>query len=487
MADWNSIAKWNGQEGGFAWNGAKNITYRYATDEISFQESISHKGARILVREAISLFIPQLKLRSKAYQSDVIYFEDILSKKDVQAIFKAFDSIQAEDTIDSLLVNAYVTDDINLLEEIREFASLIQDDAFTTKDDVTLKALYEYAEQFGLKELSETLNALIEIEKNIGFTEEIKQDVRIEKYDSTALRDEQNLFANYEYEETAYAVDDYKLTANYHYNDNVGFTDYKPKKAISDFFIGFTDSRIDDAVDWINPFNMIVDWGTTDIPVMPEAVMTTVELPYTDGSIMENTVYKDRMFSIVAYSVDGLTKAQKESLKARIDEILDTVKNKARKLTIQSRQLCFDVRYDGQAEIKEGASFVKATIPFHTTPYGYDLFDKELTGSGVIDNTRGDAPLGVIIKFEGMFRRPSYSINDVNVSFNMDVPTNNTLVIDNNLMTCYLIKPSGEKVNVLQYMKGDFIKVPKRSSYLFSLPSDVIGGVTVTWNVRRLW
>lgn len=347
------------------------------------------------------------------------------------SLFEVTDMFGITDEVSELLVLATLYDRQDIIDEARQLNEIIENEQLIVGDDTSLATLIETLDSFGLKELEE----FVEI-----------------------------LFTLYEQQ---------------------GITDGIPRSAISDFVIGEGDG-LDTAYDWFIPFNMKVDWNSTNIQVMPEASNTVIEMPGIDGSIIEDTVYKDRLFSIVAFSEDGLTKAEKEELKAKITEILDSTKHNTRMLTVQAHDTSFDVKYDGQAVIAEGPSYVKATIPFKTSPYGHKTFDGELYGNGLVYND-GDAPVGAKHKITGPISNPSFTLGEVEYSWAGEVPDKMVLVIDHQMMTCYLQDEFGKKANAMNKLSGAFQKIPAHSSVALTAKKYVSDVIHTTWRDMVLW
>lgn len=488
MANFNGIAKWNGYEGGFAWNGARNITYKKIYDGINFDEEPSLDGARIYIRDAILSLLDTFMINALKKENDTFSVVDDAEKHTITVLFDHLERLGFGEELISTAADIYMADDIMLAEKLNIFSSYFIDDTLMLEDDKDISTVLSIADEIGVKDKLLLILANISVEDEITFDEALKQFSHYAMHDSFYLDEKLSESARLKLEDRfAVGGDTIDLGASISSTDDLAITDYKPKRAATDFLIGFTESNIDNAVDWLVPFRLMVDWGSTNVPVMPEAALTTIELPYTDGSIVENAVYKDRMFNIVGFSKDGLTSRQKGDLKRKIDEILDSIKFKSKRLTIQDRDIAFDVRYEGLAEIADGSSYVKATIPFRATPYGYHIFDGEVEGSGLIDNTEGDAPLGVVVRIKGTVTDPTFDIGGNTFKWTGTVRSGYTLVVDHNLMTCYLLEPSGKKTNALASLTGGFYRVPKQTSVVISMPDSMKNHFKTTYTVKRLW
>ena len=262
-------------------------------------------------------------------------------------------------------------------------------------------------------------------------------------------------------------------------------SDRTPRKAISDFLIGQIDGK-DSAYDWLSPFDMKIDWKNSSIQVMPSTESTYIEMPGRDGSLVEDTVYKNRLFSIVAFSEQGMSIYEKEQMKRDIAQILDSTKNAPKKLTIQSADVAFDVKYSGSADITGGPSYVKATIPFETSPYGYPLFDREVSGTGLIVNN-GDADVGCVHKISAGCVNPKFQLGKITYSFDGTVPENSTLVIDHDNYTCYIEGVEGTRTNVLDKLTGEFQVIPKQTRLALTAYPNTEKYIFTTIKEKILW
>lgn len=432
MANWNSGAIFNakGGEGGFSWNSKEYILILNLSEVIHVKETLSSVLARLVLAEkGLAVYDAILNAALFDKLAEEIQLDDKVS---ISLLFKLAEQIGLKDEISDLAVLAYLHDRLDIVEEIQILAQLVAEDKFSLQDDTSIEAFLKTLDDFGLTELEQSVLAYIET------------------------------------------------------HDSFGLTDHEPRQAISDFLIGAIDDD-DRAYDWLIPFNMKVDWGNTKIQVMPEAEITSIEMPGIDGSIVADTVYKDRLFSIVAFSEDGMTLHQKEDLKARITQILDSTKHRTKKLTVQARGTTFDVKYEGQADIQSGPSFVKGTIPLQVTPYGYSMFPYELYGSGLVDNANGDTMMRPKHTISGPITNPSFKLGTVTYTWNGTVPAETSLIINHDKYTCYTIDNFGKKKNVLAQLTGDFQAIDAGKSVVLVANENTEGHILTEWVTPVLW
>lgn len=432
MANWNSGYYYNkkGNEQGFVWNSDTYLIILNLHEIFQVDETISEQLAGYLLIEKINKFYDELLLQA-LYDTTPERF----SIKEEPKVFQMFfltEQLGIKDEFTDLLVLAFLHDQMNIVEQARIFAEILTTDKINIKDITTIEAFYEMLDTFKLFDLKASMQAMINV------------------------------------------------------HDRIAATDHEPRTAVSDFLIGAIDN-LDRAFDWLIPFGLKIDWGKSKIDVMPEAELTKIQIPGIDGSIIEDSVYKDRLFEIVAFSEQGLTIYQKEEIKKKITRVLDATKHRDKKLTVQANSVSFDVRYEGQAEIVDGPSYVKATIPLTSGPYGYDMFDNELFGPGLVINN-GDAPLKVKHTITGAINNPRFSLGTINYIYNGNLGTQDTLVIDHELMTCYLINNlDGKKTNVLNNLQGEFQAIPIGESVVLNATAPTSNQITTTWTNKLIW
>lgn len=430
MPNYNSgyIYNADGSEGGIFYNMDTYIILINLREVLNVNESLPKVIATYILRDR------SIKAYDAVLQTALYNVPDKLPLSETarySALYSVADSVGIMDELSALLVLAELNEKYELIEEVNQLNEYILDDNINISDNISVEALFDMLERFGLNELLWAISAIIGVD------------------------------------------------------DRLGMTDSEPRSAVSDFIIGVRDN-LDSAYDWLIPFGMKVDWNTTDIKVMPPSESTTIEMPGIDGSIIENTVYKDRLFQIVAFSEDGLSKSEKEELKSKITEILDSTKHQSKKLTVQASGNSFDVKYDGQADISEGPSYVKATIPLRTGPYGYKTFEGELRGSGLVNND-GDAPVGAKHTITGPIINPSFVFGDVTYKWTGSVPDGSVLVIDHQMMTCYLQDGFGVKTNAMTGLVGTFQKIPAHTGIALTATGTINDKIYTTWRDRVLW
>lgn len=427
--DYNKSLKYNFSisDGGATYNSAGIEVLVNLFETLKFLDSNGKVIAQRLITEIISLpdFMSWFILQE---EQEYVHFEE--SHK-YSALFDLIDNQGVSDVFSNLLISLFLLDKQQTVDEIRELNAIIEkEQVFDFTDTPIIEVLVKIADEYGLEEA----------EKILAYISQF---------------------------------------------DPVRATDRDPRKAVSDFMIGQIEDY-DRAFDWIIPFDMKVNWRDSSIQVMPQTESSYIDMPEKDGSIIENTVYKNRLFSIVAYSELGLSVYEKEEMKRQIAQILDATKNSPKKLTFMASGTSFDVQYSGSAEITEGPSFVKATIPFESTPYGYPLFDQEVFGTGLLVND-GDEDSGCVHKISSGAVNPSWQLGTITYTWSGTVPEDTTLFVDHNNYTCYLETVSGTRTNVIDKLTGEFQTIPKGSSVAITAFGNTGNYIMTTLKEKILW
>lgn len=447
MANYNDgyIYNANGSDGGFFWNGADYILLLRLHETLKTIDNLSLKLANLILSEKFDMIYQELVMSAIIGTSEQFAFEE---ESKYMTVFFLADKFGVKDDFSDLLVLAYVNDQQDIIDAVKQFAELI-----SVEEEI----------------LSENPNSRALVRDKISDSAAVIAFNKLS--DQFGIKD---------------VIDFVRLILTMH--DNIPMTDGvpNPKLAVTDWLIGVRD-QLDTAYDWVIPFNMKVNWDETSIKTMPPAEIITAELAGIDGSLWEDCTYTDRLFTITAYSEQGLTIQEKEDLKTRITEILDSTKHQSKKLTIQDRGVSFDVKYTNQAEITEAPSWVKCTFDLLAPPYGTRYFEDEILGSGLVDNGKGDAPLGPIHRIMGPCTNPSFSLGEKNYIWHGTIPLGYELYIDHDLMTCYLKNPNGKKENVLSKLDGEFQRIPTGHSVVMQVPSQFSEKITTTWKVKVLW
>lgn len=372
--------------------------------------------------------------------------------------------------------------DSYLIETLFKF-----EESFSLKDAIDVFALISYLESLNIKDSDIDLKVIYQKEESLNLNDAITELlVMLEEEEDFILTDKASLHAFYNHADELHMKDAskllYVLISNY---DTIFLSDKNPRKALSDFVIGVLDN-LDNAYEWIMPFDMKIDWRNSFIQTMPQTESNYIDMPGKDGSLVDDTTYKNRNFSFVAFSKLGLSVYEKEQLKNDIVQILDSTKNNPKKMTFQRSGTAFDVFYSGAAEITEGPSYVKAVLPFETSPYGYPLFEQEVKGSGLLVNN-GDLEAGCIHTISSGCVNPQFRLGSITYRWSGTVPANTSLVINHDSYSCYLETNNGVRTNVIDKLTGEFQLIPKHTSLVITASSNTEKYLFTVLKEKILW
>jgi hypothetical protein len=436
VANYNSGKIYNkmANAGGALYNSATYIVTFKLNDFFNAGDAVTQLLAISIVYESPSI-ADAVRMSSLYMLNQELRFSQ--EQTQAYALFRITDSLGITDTISAMIAALLVNDRFKALDSITRLATLLQAEESVSLNQInSVRALIRKTESFGLTQLAQLFRAVF------------------------AIRD------------TALA------------------TDTEPKTAIADFIIGdptqVGEGDKDAAFDWIMPFGLMMDWSQSVIPRAPEAESDEIQIAGVDGETLEHTRYRNRQFKVVAWSEDDLTQVEKDALVRQITEILDATKNETKTLTFARTGVSFDVKYDGELGVEEGPSFLRAIIPLTASAYGYNRFEKQLNGSGLIQNS-GIARVGVINRIAGECENPSFSMGDVDISWTGTIPAGSYLFIDHGKEVCYLQDSFGVKTNARQYLNGEFVKIPVGGTIIITANSCTEEHLVTTWFDRFLW
>ncbi len=224
------------------------------------------------------------------------------------------------------------------------------------------------------------------------------------------------------------------------------------------FFIGDVKGR-DNRNKWLMPFNLWVIAGECSFQQMPSSESTYIEIPSMDGSIVQDTTYKNRAFTIVAETKVALYEDARNQVKADIVEQLRAIKGVTKQLYIEESDIYFDCRYSGNATFSKRGDYLRVSIPLEVEAMGYGE-TVSFEGDGTIYNN-GDAPIGAKFIFASGTTNPRFYVGGEYFYWSGTVPTGSTLVIDATNYTCYTLSASLERTNAMASLSygSDFFRL----------------------------
>lgn len=362
-------------------------------------------------------------------------------------------------------------------------------ETFTLQDESpNILILSEILDYLKLRDFKSTIVAVSSLEEDIAFKEFINAIVNFDISDSLKISDILFLAATVNVKE-AIKFKDFladltaRMIAQLTY-ETITIVDHDVQQADSAFLIVPND---DNSGDLFLPFGFKVDWKNTDLPFMPPISHNTTKIQGVDGEIITSSSYGGRVFDITAYSEQGLTVEEKENLKVKVANILNSMKEEPKKFTIGPAGISFDVLLTDQAKAdSSNMGYVKFTQRLKApSPYGESQFENIIYGSGLLVND-GNIPVGPIHEIGGPCENPSFTIGGIIIQYNGTITAEQRLVINSSNYTCTLKSPDGDK-NVIANFNGNFVKVPQGSINLSIQSTTLANQIVTRWKNKYLY
>lgn len=481
--NFNSGGMFNSNAGhnGFFWNGAEYKMIVNVRELFKLHESLTEQIAKFLIEDNIKAVYDSI-----VHASFFDNFEKFSAKDDVSAstLCELMDSFGIKDEFFELLVLAFLSDNFKFIEDAQMVAAYLDsDESMNANELMDIHAFYDFLERINMEDFEAIVKVLLSLHDSFQMVDDEPEpqvagaDWLIGLWGSDTI-DTVGMFNN----SKTRAVQSSNVSHTSKIRNIVnGCDDNFPSKR------EYTQiPKLDPAFDYLLPFGLKIDAKNTTLQVMPESEVVAVSSPGTDGEMIADVVYKSRLFTIVGYSELGLSQTEKEELKTKIANLLATTKEESKSLLVQSRGTKFDVRYMGGAEIAEGPSFVKATIPLWTSVYGKKLFSHDVLGSGLLKND-GAIPVGPRIFVVGPCNPFSFVIGGETYRYSSSVPVNCKLFIDFEMKSVWLEDAVGSKQNMLKYFDGKFQKIPAQGSLVITVPDAIKNQLHTTYSDNVLW
>lgn len=409
MAKYNGGYYYNRSEvyGGAKYNTVAYVVLFKLSDVLYVSDNQYELLAKIIVSEKTIPLKEDWSLYSEYKYNENFNIND--SDVSVKILFELFENLGIKDLAVQLFVGMYVQDRMDLIEEARTFAEILAKENLDLKEIGDVEALIETMDELGFSDLGEIFAKILAYER-------------------------------------------------------LNITDREPQTAISDFYITKDENGLYDV---ILPFGLIVNYNKTDIPFMPEAIDTSVQLSGTDGELVQDTVYGSRIFDIFAVTSDGLEPYEKEEIKRQIASILHSIKKETKTLTFASSETSFDVKYTGVADISvNAASWMEFELPLKSaSSYAHKQFNQTLIGSGLMVNS-GSIPVGAVVTITGEVTNPGFTLGDEVFLWEGTVKEGHKLVIDMDGQSCYMLDESNVRTLATKNLKGEYKKIPVGSIVL---------------------
>lgn len=233
--------------------------------------------------------------------------------------------------------------------------------------------------------------------------------------------------------------------------------------------------------------NYLIDFSQSEIPSMPEATEASVRVAGRDGDIVLNTVYEPIIFSIVCYTEDNLTQQEKTQEEQKLNQFLDSIKNKTKTFAIEKDDKFYRVKYSGAMIPVNFPAHMQFTIPLKSSDsYAMALEESSIIGENTtVSNTIKE--VGAIFELKGPAQTPKFSLNDFEMFYDNVVLEGNTLEINSKNSTITMINPQGVKTNAMRYYNHIFPKIKKGDNTIqIRSGIDNANQLTVKWHDLKL-
>lgn len=239
---------------------------------------------------------------------------------------------------------------------------------------------------------------------------------------------------------------------------------------------------VDGLYDVFYPFGLRVDWSESKMQYAPEITIDRQQIEGADTDVLFDAKYGVRGLKIVAYSPDGYTKTQLESLKALISTQLNTIQTQDTKL------LYYDTGYVNISlsgltfvdNIQTG--FLKVTFNFTlTNPYNYLI--KTLATDGNIVNS-GLYNCKPKITITGAATNPAVTYNGNTLTLGITLLTGESAIIFCDLYKAYKYDSVGAITDVTNYITGNYFDFLKGT---YAIASNYPTKTTYEWHEKYLW
>lgn len=231
----------------------------------------------------------------------------------------------------------------------------------------------------------------------------------------------------------------------------------------------------------------LINFNESSIPSMPEATESSVKAAGRDGDYVLNTVYEPMLFNIVCFTEDNLSISEKVENEKKINEFLNSIKNKVKTFAIEKDEKFYNVKYSGALISSNFPKHLKFEIPFKSSDsYAKDLNEKEIIGNAnTTSNTINE--VGAIFTINGPATNPIISFNDYAMEYNMSILEGAKIEINTSKSTITHINSEDIKTNVMKYYNHQFPKVQNGTNTLKILSGiDNANQVNVKWRDLKL-
>ena len=226
----------------------------------------------------------------------------------------------------------------------------------------------------------------------------------------------------------------------------------------------------------------LVSYSESNIPTMPEAVESTVRVAGKDGDVVLGTTYEPISFTIVCYTDDNLSVEEKNAEELKMNNFLNSIKDKTIRLKIDSKDIFYNVKYNGLLTTINYPKHLRFSIPLKTSASFANNIEKSYMLGNATKQSNTAKKVGAIFTIAGPAQTPKIYLNDYEMFYNNVILSGAKLIIDSNRSTVTMVGRDGNLTNAMRYYNHEFPKIENGENVLkVSSGIDEDRQVSVEW------
>ena len=226
----------------------------------------------------------------------------------------------------------------------------------------------------------------------------------------------------------------------------------------------------------------LVSYSESNIPTMPEAVESTVRVAGKDGDVVLGTTYEPIAFTIVCYTDDNLSIEEKNAEELKMNNFLNSIKDKTIRLKNDSKNIFYNVKYNGLLTTINYPKHLQFSIPLKTSASFANNIEKSYMLGNATKQSNTAKKVGAIFTIAGPAQTPKIYLNDYEMFYNNVILSGAKLIIDSNRSTVTMVGRDGNLTNAMRYYNHEFPKIENGENVLkVSSGIDEDRQVSVEW------
>lgn len=226
----------------------------------------------------------------------------------------------------------------------------------------------------------------------------------------------------------------------------------------------------------------LVSYSESNIPTMPEAVESTVRIAGKDGDVVLGTTYEPIAFTIVCYTDDNLSVEEKNAEELKMNNFLNSIKDKTIRLKNDSKNIFYNVKYNGLLTTINYPKHLQFSIPLKTSASFANNIEKSYMLGNATKQSNTAKKVGAIFTIAGPAQTPKIYLNDYEMFYNNVILSGAKLIIDSNRSTVTMVGRDGNLTNAMRYYNHEFPKIENGENVLkVSSGIDEDRQVSVEW------